>query len=263
MRRGLAAGVALVLLIAVLLAFPTASAAPARLLPWPELPIALDGKFLTDLNAPTLAPGGSGAITLNLNDPLAGPMSNVTLTLEPYAFNAFPGNATGTIPTPGLSFPSAPSGSDLVTLLLGPIPPGGAVPLSVDVRADASSPAGLYAIRTTLGFDENGTPFYLASRGNFPASVWERATTGPNGTSTLNLTTLWVSGVLPETGVLVQSNPFPWVVYGLFAGAFVLAGAGGYYWFRRTGRSSSGATGVAEPSQAPSAFGKRRRSDGD
>ena len=73
----------------------------ARAAPYPPLPIALDRDFLGNLSGPTLAPGDSGNLRFTVSDPLEGPISSVALTLEVYAFNAFPGNATSTLPVAG------------------------------------------------------------------------------------------------------------------------------------------------------------------
>jgi hypothetical protein len=187
----------------------------------------------------------------------------VAATLGFYAFNAYPGNATGGLPP---NLPSLSVGGQVGTtasLSAGDLASGGSVSFSVGVTAPSDCPSGTFALRTSVDFTLNGTPYRLESRGYFSDAVWASATSGPNGTSTLNLSVLGVSGIVPETGVLVRSNPYPPVLYVVLASAFVLAGAGGFYAWRRGPGSRSGARTPELPSQALSAFGKRRTSDGD
>jgi hypothetical protein len=227
------------------------------------IPLADDGKFLVGLSAPVLAPGTSGTVAVTLTDPLATALATVTLSFGYYAFNAYPGNATGPVPN---EFPSLTEGGvtgRAVTTTLASLAPGASVPVVIAVSAPSDSPSGTYALRSSLTFSLNGTAETLESRGFFSDQVWSQATTGPNGTSQLNLTTLGVAGVIPETAVLVRANPFPLPAYALLGAAVVLAATGGYLAYRRGPGSSAGATAPADPSQAPTALGKRRKSAGD
>ncbi|MCI4340511.1 MAG: hypothetical protein L3J73_04520 [Thermoplasmata archaeon] len=242
-----------------------ATCAPGAGAAYPTLPLALEGRFLTDLSASVLQPGESGSISFVVADPLPADMTNTVLRLEVYAFNAYPGNATQTAPPDAVEFVSDGllGNTPAVSLLLQTVVPGAPVPESVPIASSASAPSGTYAVRFTLDFDANGTSYHLASRGEFSDALWAAATTGPNGSSTLNLSRLGVSGVIPETGVLVRTNPFPVALTVILGAAIVLAAAGGYYAFRRGPSSRSGATTPDDPNHAPTAFGKRRKRDGD
>ncbi|HEY6238955.1 MAG TPA: hypothetical protein VIZ68_07215 [Thermoplasmata archaeon] len=252
----------LVLLIALVVA-AAALPTPADGAGFPELPLGSDGGFLYDLNAPVLAPGGSGPLTLSLGNPLGVTISSVRATLALYAFNAYPGNATGGLPADAPTLSVGGQVGATVTLDAGDLASGSSSSFSVSIDPPAGCPSGTFALRTSVEFTINGTAYRLESRGFFSDALWASATDGPNRTSTLNLTVLGVSGVVPETGVLVRANPYPPVLYVVLAVAFVLAGAGGYYAWRRGPRSRSGARDPEPPSQAPSALGKRRTSDGD
>jgi hypothetical protein len=270
-RRGWAVAPALLALLLLLGAWPIAGMAPSA-----SVPIGDDGRFITNLSAPVLAPGDHGYLSMDVSNPLASPLTPL-LMWAVYAFNAYPGNATGPLPvaapTPAGQFATAGDGpqglpgnltyvdGDFATF--GTLAPGQTVPYQDEVVTSASTPSGDYAVRISLQWnDPNGSPVVLESRGFFSNVTWAAATHGPNGTPTLNLTVLGVDGVLPETAILVRANPFPWILYPILGGALILAAAGGYYAFRRRG-SRSGAIGPDEPSHAPRAFGKRRRSDGD
>jgi hypothetical protein len=258
-------GIALALLLALPLGgLATGAPPPAAAL----LPVADDGRFLSNLSAPILAPGGSGAISLTLSYPLSRPLDLVTLTLAVYEFTSFPGNVSGA-PPPGGSptFSGGLSNGTNETIAVASIGPGDAfrVPgnLSVSVAAPAGAPDGTYDIRASLTFTENGTPYRMESRGFFPAALWASATELPNGTPTLNVSRLGVSGVLPETAVLVRTNPVATVLYVILGSAIVLAAAGGYVAVRRGAGSRSGAARVGPPKSAPSTFGNSLSSAGD
>jgi hypothetical protein len=259
----------LVLLFALLLpgALPPARASPS------ELPVADWGGFLAGIEVPTLAPGSSGVVAFTVADPLGVPMANVVLTLQLYAFNAYPGNATGPVPSPGAMLQGGTSGGtdgppSSVSVSVGNLSPGGpgfSSPGSTTVLvvAQSSAPSGTYAIRTSLAFLAAGKPYLLESRGFFTAAEWENATSAPGTPSSLNATRLGVSGVLPETALLVRSNPFPVALAVVLVGALVLAAVGGYWAVRRGPRSRSGATAGPPPNQAETALGNKRSSDGD
>ena len=233
-RRAFA--VAALLLVAVALLVPSASAAP-----YPTLPIGDGAILLGNLSAPTLTPGESGSIRFSVVDPLASAIAETVLTLEVYAFNAFPGNATSTVPVASapLLFNATASGAT-VTINVGPLSPGAGYVGEVGVRSSASTPSGAFAVRTQLEFSSGGVAYRLASRGWFTAAQWAAATELPNGSATLNLTTLGVSGVLPETAIVVANSAFPWVLAGVAAGGVVFVGLGAWLYFRRESASRSG-----------------------
>jgi hypothetical protein len=255
-------------LVIVAILLVSALSPPARA-GYPTVPLQSDGRFITNLSAPVLAPGQSGSISFDLADPIGFDLVDAVVSLAVYAFNAYPGNATGTVPSDAVALAGAgpaccANATDLAyTSSPATVVPGAPVPLTIPVWTSGSAPSGDYAIRLELTFTGNGTSYRLASRGEFTEAQWAAATSGPSGTSTLNLSTLGVSGVVPETAVLVRSNPFPVALDVILAAALVLAGAGGYYAFRRPRKSRSGAGGADDPSQAPTAFGNSRSSDGD
>lgn len=233
-----AAGLALAVLLVV------APVPGARATPYPPLPIALDRQFLGNLSAPDLAPGASGTLRFALSNPLSVGLDAVVLALEIYAFNGFPGNASATVPVAGAPILVTPSSSgEAANVSVGALGTGGLYRGSVGVATSASTPDGAFAVRAALSFDlaSNGTAYRLESRGWFNASTWAAATELPNGSATLNLSVLGVSGVLPETAVFVaNTSTWEWLLGGLLAGAFVLVGLGAYVYFRRGPGSRSG-----------------------
>ncbi len=233
--------VAAILAVAVLAAPAVASArTPAS--GYPPLPIADDRGFLANLSAPTLAPGASGTISFTLGDPLDESLIGPALTLQVYAFNGFPGNATSLVPVAGAPvLVTATTSGAVANLTFGTIAPGGVVHGSVGVATSATTPDGAFAIRAALTFSANGTAYRLASRGWFSTSVWANATELPNGSVTLNLSRLGVSGVLPETAVVISASTFDWVLAGLLIAAVALIATGAFVYFRRGPGATSGA----------------------
>jgi hypothetical protein len=228
------------LLIAIALAPPT-GARPLPAAGYPILPEALDRDFLGNLTAPSLAPGGSGSIGFTVSDPLPTPLESVVLTLGVYAFNGFPGNATGGVPVAGAPvLTTATTSGANATVGLGTIAARQTTSGTVGIATAATTPSGTFAVRTALAFSVNGTAYYLASRGWFSAVQWANATELPNGSVTLNLTRLGVSGVLPETAVLVSSSDLAWGIVAVAAAGVVLVGAGAWVYFRRSSKSSAG-----------------------
>jgi len=211
--------------------------------PFPTLPLAYDSTFLSNLSAPDLSPGASGSLTFQVADPPSfASMTAIALSLDVYAFNAFPGNSTYSIAsasTPVLTTPTA-SGTE-VNLSLPSLAPGALEAGSVGVATAANTPAGTFAVRTALSFVANGTSYRLQSRGWFTASEWAAATELPNGSLTLNLSVLGVSGVTAETAILVTSSNWDWALALILGASLVLVGAGAFVYFRRGPKSSSGA----------------------
>lgn len=235
-RGYLLAPVGLVVLVILL-------APPARASAYPPLPIALDRDFLGNLSAPSLSPGGSGALRFTVSNPLPGPISSVELTLEVYAFNAFPGNATSTVPVAGAPVLTTPSSSGAwANVSVGSLAAGGSYAGSIAITTASSTADGAYGVRSALGFTltANGTAYRLESRGWFTSATWRAATTLPNGSVTLNLSVLGVSGVIPETAIYVASSSWDWVLAAIVAAGLVLVGAGAYVYFRRGPGSRSG-----------------------
>jgi hypothetical protein len=233
--------------------------------PPPALPIGAGNHVVGGLEAPVLSPGTSGTIQLVLADPLTAPVSAVVVGIEVYAFNAYPGNSSQPVPSGAVELrngsgswgPNA-SWSDPAMLR-----PGGPTSVGFAVEAPGGSPVGTYAIRVQVSFVSNGTEFLLLSRGFFTASTWAAGTNGPNGTSVLNLSRLGVSGVVPETAVLVEPPSPALPLYGILAASIVLAAVGAFYVWRRGPGSISGSVGAPEAINADSALGNSRTSDGD
>ena len=257
-------GSGLAVLVALSLLFATASVALAA--SYPVLPPESYTQFLTGLAVGPLGPGNSGTLTFDVYDPLEVSINATVVKLAFYAFNPYPGNAPGSLPaTNAVAFAPVAGGPlhENTSFDLGSIAPGESVPESVSVQAPVAAPAGSYAIRTSVQFMVGPTPYLLESRGFFSDAQWTNATESPNGNATLNVSRLGVSGVTPETAVLVQSSSASFFIWGLLAVSLVLAGLAAFYVFRRGRRSKSGARGEASPQSAPSALGNKRTKDGD
>ena len=253
----LAAAAGLILALASGALVPAAGAAGSA----PPVPIAEQGRFLTNLSAPILTPGSEGTVSFSLSNPTATPLAGVQLTLEVYAFTPAPGGAAGPVPNGSIAFPT-PSGqgsADHVSLAFGSMAAGDApVRVALPVSASSGAPEGGYAIRTSITYLVNGSAGTLSSRGHFSLEQWSAATTpGGAGTApTLNLTRLGVQGILPETAVGVAADHWSAPITALAVGGVVLGVAGALVYVRRGPGSSSGARSAPPPQSAPSAVGK-------
>jgi hypothetical protein len=205
--------------------------------------LSLDRQFLGNLTVPSIAPGSTTSMHYSLADPrkMGATLEDLLLTFQVYAFNGYPGDATALLPVanaPVLSNASASGAS--VNVSLASLATGAPVLGTIGVATSSNTPAGTFAIRTALSFDIGATAYRLESRGWFSAGSWARATETANGSATLNLSELHVSGVIAETAVLVVSSDWGWALGALLVGAFVLLAAGAWVYSRRGPASKSG-----------------------
>jgi hypothetical protein len=256
-----AASIAVTLGVVALLLVPAGGASATVYRP---LPVFTGNHLLGNLSGPTLNAGSSGTMGLTVQDLLAVPMTGIALTLTIYALGSGAGPATspiGNALTPIMTGTNGQSGGN-ITFPLPSLLRGQIATVTIPVATSPSTNAASFLVRTALAFVANGTHYFLESRGWFSPAVWQGATELPNGSATLNLTQLGVSGVTPETSIIVQTSSFTWVVAALIGVTLAFVGLGAFFYFRRT-RSSAGAKRSPGTSQAPSALGKSRNKDGD
>jgi len=231
-------------LTAVALLLTAAPSIPSARGASPPLPVKSDRQFVGNLSAPSIAPGGTGSLRFSLTDPslFGAALSSVRLTFEVYAFNGFPANGSAAVPVANAPLLSnATTSGATVGFGVGSLASGHTVTGSIGIATSSATPTGAFAIRTALAFTLNATAYRLESRGWFSAATWAAATHELNGSATLNLSVLGVSGVLPETAVLVSSSDWQWALGALLAGAFVLLAAGAWVYARRGPGSTGGA----------------------
>ena len=242
-RSATARILSVVIAAALLVGVVLGGSASVRAAAYPPLPLGFDATYLSNLTGPDLSPGNSGTLSFHVGDPHGfAPMTDVTVTLDVYAFNAFPGNATTTVTSAGtpVLLTSTASGP-VVNVSLPSLTTGSEEAGSVGVATASDTPTGTFGVRTALAFEANGTAYRLESRGWFSASLWEAATLLPNGSATLNLSMLGVSGITAETSIYVSSSSWNWALGLILGAAIVLVGAGAFVYFRRESKSSAGA----------------------
>ncbi|MCI4335311.1 MAG: hypothetical protein L3K04_06795 [Thermoplasmata archaeon] len=257
-ERGLRSRAALACLLGALLLGPALAQAT------PPLPIQQGSALLSALSLPAATPGSSSKLAYVVTDPFGSALSNLSLVFALYAFNPSPGTGATSLPLGAPQFVGASGAASSLTLRGPDLVSGATWYTPVELSVPSGAPLGTYAVRDSLVFTMNGSAFQFESRGFFGASQWASATVLPNGSPTLNLSRLGVSGVLPETGLLVSdSAPVTFTLDLLLAAALVFAGVGAYLAGKRPAGSKSGAVGPPREKAAPTAFGKRRKSDGD
>ncbi len=199
--------------------------------------------FLSNLSAPSVTPGESGSVGFELTNPLNGTSIGPTVvTFAVYAFNGFPGDAVSAVPVANApTLANSTSSGPVVNVTVGPLAPHASYHGEVALATSPDTPTGAFAIRTAVAYLLNGTAYRFESRGWFSASLWANATRTPNGSATVNLSMLNVSGIVPETAVLVRASTWPVVLGSLLAVGFALVGVGAFVYFRRGASSSSGA----------------------
>ncbi len=237
--RGISAAALVLALVTAAVLVPVPAARATSYPPLPE-----PGRsFLSNLSAPSVTPGASGSVGFELSDPAnASTMTGAVVTLAVYAFNGFPGDASSSLPIANApTLANATASGPVVNVPVGTLAPGASYRGEVGLATSPGTPTGTFAIRTAVSFDVGGTAYRLESRGWFSASLWQNATSTPNGSATVNLSLLNVSGVVPETAVLVRSSSWPVVLGAMLAVGLALVGAGAYVYFRRSASSSSGA----------------------
>ncbi len=208
--------------------------------PYPPAPEP-GSRYLSALSAPTVSPGDGTRLSFVVSNPTTNEtLAGVLVTFAVYAFNGYPGDASTLLPVanaPALS--NATSSGPRANVSVGTLGPGASYAGSVGVVTSAATPAGTFAIRTAVSFSVGPTPYRMESRGWFSEGAWQNATLAPNGTGTVNLSRLNVSGIVPETAVLVRTADWSVVLDALLATGLVLIGVGAYVYFRRTGGPSS------------------------
>lgn len=257
--RGRWTGIVLALLVAGLLLAGPEPVGPAAGA-YPVLPDRDWSPILSALVGPTLNPGGSGLLTFRVGDPLPEVLVATNVSLQVYAFNPTDGGASQSPPTG-----SSPTLDGSLSYRIAPpvLAPNTTWNWSVPVSVPSTAPTGDYAVRFAVTFTMANVSYELESRGFFSASAWASATQYPNGTPTINASQLGVSGVIPETSILVSASGTPIVLYAVLGVGLVLAALGGYWWARSEGKSRAGTRRSSPPQSAPTAFGSSRNRDGD
>jgi hypothetical protein len=232
---------------------------------YPVLPDSDWSPILGALTGPTLTPGSSGSITFRLGNPLPEELVPAKVSLLVYDFNPTQGGAVQTPPVAASpTFSGSGLGANVTPPDLPPIIPSNTTwNWSVGVSVPSTAPTGDYAVRFAVTFSVNNTTYLLESRGFFSPSAWASATEYRNGTPTINASRLGVSGVVPETSILVISPSTPWILYAVLGVGLGLAAVGAYWWTRSERKSSSGARRPSPPQSAPTAFGSSRSREGD
>ena len=221
----------LVVLLIVLVPSPTARASS------PVLPVIDGSHAVNNLSGPVVAPGAGGSVSLIVQDPLTVSIDAVVLTLQVYAFNAYPGNATGSPPAGGLAFGPGPE----TNVSLGSLLQGADQSVAVAFTTGAAAAQGTYADPDRFGVRNERDRLLFDSRGWYlHPRLGERHHPSRRGRDPQPRPArgLWRG---PGTGVLVRSDPFtPWL-YGLVVVALILAAAGAYCATRDGPGSRSGA----------------------
>lgn len=80
--------------------------------------------------------------------------------------------------------------------------------VSLNISTNKNTNVGTYFVRSQLEFNYNGSRYILSSRGHFTDEEWNNAdlTAKPTDPDGINLTTLGVDGIIPDTSFKVEEN---------------------------------------------------------
>jgi len=118
------------------------------------------------------------------------------------------------------------SGNTTLLLTFGIIEPNGTVDVRETIKSRIDTREGAYFIRMSLSFRCNNNVYIMKSRGYFSKELWDKATSEEDeheDTGAINLTTLGVDGIIPETAFGVRKAVAIWPIY-LFAGLTIFFG---------------------------------------
>lgn len=206
---------------------------------YPVLPDSTWSGFLNELVGPTLGPGGASSVSFRVGNPLASDVLSPHISLQIYAYNPTDGGAPQAPPV-GVA-PTLAGGTLGTNLSVPSLAAGTTWDGSVSVAVPSAAPTGDYAVRFAVTFSEGNLSYLLESRGYFSSTAWVAATELSNGTPTINASRLGVSGVVPETSILVSSSSTPIILYSVLGVGLGLAAVGAYWWTRSGTKSRSGA----------------------
>jgi hypothetical protein len=110
-----------------------------------------------------------------------------------------------------------------------------------NVSAYDLTPPGTYFMRSVMVFDYNGTIYTMKSRGYFTDELWKQAekTATPDDPAGINLETLGVDGIIPDTGFDVveykqkEEENYDWIIWPAVIILIIAVGIGYFYYRKR------------------------------
>ncbi|MBA3046406.1 MAG: hypothetical protein KKH41_01515 [Candidatus Thermoplasmatota archaeon] len=190
-------------------------------------------RMLDDIRTPAITPGDDGILSFTVNNPdainLTSPMENVSIAVSIYHYATL----EDFIPISEISNPPviAESGTIVLNMNCGDIPPGGSYAVNLTIQTEKGTPHGSYfsqssyLVRFMLSFSYQGQNYTMASRGHFTDAEWEHlkldGTVGEMNQTYLE--ELGFDGIIPDTAFSVRKNIPLWPFFAL-VGLTVLSG---------------------------------------
>ena len=115
--------------------------------------------------------------------------------------------------------------------------PNETVRLSFSISTKREVYEGSYFVRFTVEFEHNETERKMLSRGFWTQEQWEHATTGAEGyPGNINLTSLNVSGIVPDSSFGVRSPTPQWPLYAMIVMTVVFASLSILFYLEEQGK---------------------------
>jgi len=181
--------------------------------------------FFQNFTTPQIKPGGKGTLNFTVMSRYDLEIKDVRLRLEIY-------REARIDESKNLSDIGSPpyflsSGNQSMVVTFGILRANVTETVREIIKARTTTREGTYFIRTSLSFLYNNTLYKMKSRGHFPDELWYRATSDGDDhedTGAINLTTLGVDGIIPETTFGVRKTVAIWPIF--FFGALTTLFAG-------------------------------------
>ncbi len=131
-------------------------------------------------------------------------------------------------------------GSSEIALSWYELLPGTSHSESINISTYKDTPAGTYFVRMMLVFYYDGVQYTMRSRGHFTSEQWHKAeqTATPSDTSGVNLTTLGITGLLPDSAFDVveydekEDENYDWIIWPAVI-ILIIAVAIGFFYYRK------------------------------
>ena len=204
-----------------------------------------------NFKTPQLEPGEKGNFMLEVHNRYGYQLENVSIISEIYhradidqseVFESIPSNERPYISNKCLiiNLEETCENNDKIELAsfnLATIKVNETITLKFRIVSDEDTREGTYFVRFSMNFDYNGTSRIMQSRGHWNMEQWEEATSNvtDNYPGNINLDTLGVDGIIPDSSFGVK-KPIPkWPLYILVSLTVVFAGLSVIFYLEEEG----------------------------
>ena len=178
-----------------------------------------------NFSTPQMVPGDKRMLNFSITNRYEEEMRNIRLWLEIYHQARIDESEN----ISGISEPPyfLSSGNMTLFITFGIIESNATAFVNAAIKSKTGTREGTYFVRTSLSFRYSNTTYHMKSRAHFSKELWDKATSDEDDhetTGAINLTTLEVDGIIPETTFGVRKPIVIWPIYVFAALAAFFAG---------------------------------------